>query len=159
MANISTYPIATPGASDLVPGTVLFTDENGKTHNLTKNFTVASINNLAPTSVAGDKAYIAQWTQSGTNAPVPVEIYNNTGAKFTWARVSTGSYSITADSAVFTANKTFFNLQGTGTAASAQFLEPTSISNGNLAKYRQIAAATGALQDGNEGWLEIRIYS
>ena len=41
MANISTYPIGTPAAGDLIPGTQLFTDENGKTHNLTKNFTVS----------------------------------------------------------------------------------------------------------------------
>ena len=53
MANISTYPIGTPGSGDLIPGTQLFTDENGKTHNLTKNFTVSSLNAMvaAPTFV------------------------------------------------------------------------------------------------------------
>ena len=53
MANISTYPIGTPGASDLIPGTQLYTDTNGKTQNLTRNFTVQQIVNLAPTANIG----------------------------------------------------------------------------------------------------------
>ena len=41
MANISTYPIGTPAASDLLAGTELYTDSTGKQENLTRNFTVA----------------------------------------------------------------------------------------------------------------------
>ena len=47
MANISTYPIGTPAASDLIPGTQLYTDANGKTQNLTRNFSVSSIATFA----------------------------------------------------------------------------------------------------------------
>jgi len=47
MANISTYPIGTPAASDLIPGTQLYTDTNGKTQNLTRNFSVSSIATFA----------------------------------------------------------------------------------------------------------------
>jgi len=114
------------------------------------------VDSVAP-GVAGATGYIASWTQASTSAPVPVEIFNNTGATFTWARTSAGLYTVTASSAVFTTNKTFFNLQGQGTSATSQFLEPTSITT-TVASYRQLVATTGALQDGNSGWLEIRIY-
>ena len=52
MANISTYPIATPGAEDLIPGTQTITNEKGKTENVTRNFTVASLK-LFPAGVPG----------------------------------------------------------------------------------------------------------
>ena len=116
----------------------------------------AYVDSVAP-GVAGTTGYIASWTQASTSAPVPVEIFNNTGATFTWARTGTGLYTVTASSAVFTTNKTFFNLQGQGTSATSQFLEPTSITT-TVASYRQLVATSGALQDGNSGWLEIRIY-
>ena len=116
----------------------------------------AYVDSVAP-GVAGTTGYIASWTQASTSAPVPVEIFNNTGATFTWARTGPGQYTITASSAVFTTNKTFFNLQGQGTSATSQFLEPTSITT-TVASYRQLVATSGALQDGNSGWLEIRIY-
>ena len=116
----------------------------------------AYVDSVAP-GLAGATGYIASWTQASTSAPVPVEIFNNTGATFTWARTSQGLYTVTASSAVFTTNKTFFNLQGQGTSATSQFLEPTSITT-TVASYRQLVATSGALQDGNSGWLEIRIY-
>jgi lipopolysaccharide export system protein LptC len=109
-------------------------------------------------STSGKKAYIAKWSQTGSSAPTPTEIFNNTGATFTWTRTVQGTYKITASSAVFTADKTFYNIQGAGSAAASQIVQPTSI-NTTEATYRQIAASTGATQDGNSGWLEIRIYS
>lgn len=74
MANISTYPIGTPGSGDLIPGTQLFTDENGKTHNLTKNFTVSSLNAMvaAPTFVTIKKNVTnAQLKTLGSN---PIQV-------------------------------------------------------------------------------------
>ena len=151
MAIINSYPTVTPTTDDLVIGTDVST-----TPNSTKTFTVGSINALSPNSVAGKTAYIAQWTQTTTNDPVPVEIFNNTGATFTWARTGTGQYSITASSAVFTTNKTFYNIQGAGNSALNQFVQPTNIST-TVALYRQITTS-GVYSDGNSGWLEIRIY-
>jgi hypothetical protein len=153
MAIINSYPTITPKSGDLV----LITDTSTE-GNPTKTATVSSINALSPNSIAGTTAYIAQWTQATTNNPVPVEIFNNTGATFTWTRTGIGTYKITASSAVFTADKTFYNIQGAGSAAASQIVQPTSI-NTTEATYRQIAASTGATQDGNSGWLEIRIYS
>jgi hypothetical protein len=153
MSIINSYPTITPKSGDLV----LITDTSTE-GNPTKTATVSSINALSPNSIAGTTAYIAQWTQATTNNPVPVEIFNNTGATFTWTRTGIGTYKITASSAVFTADKTFYNIQGAGSAAASQIVQPTSI-NTTEATYRQIAASTGATQDGNSGWLEIRIYS
>ena len=117
----------------------------------------AYVDSVAP-GVAGATAYIASWTQDGSTPgnPVPVEIFNNTGATFTWARTDTGRYSITASSAVFTADKTFYNIQGAGNSAETQFVQPTNIST-TVALYRQITTS-GSYSDGNSGWVEIRIY-
>tara|TARA_R110002012_G_C11264104_1_gene568474 strand:- start:72 stop:533 length:462 start_codon:yes stop_codon:yes gene_type:complete len=153
MAIINSYPTITAKAGDLV----LISDTSTE-GNPTKTATASSIANLGPSGIAGTNAYIASWTQSSTSDPVPVEIYNNTGATFTWARVSQGQYSITASSNVFTTNKTFYNLQGSGTLASSQIVQPTSISN-SVAIFRGLDVNTGALQDGNKGWVEIRIYN
>jgi hypothetical protein len=153
MAIINSYPTATPTGSDLILGTDVSVEGNP-----TKTFTVNSINALAPTSVAGSKAYVAKWSQTGSSAPTPTEIYNNTGATFTWTRISQGNYKITASSAVFTTDKTFYNIQGAGTLAASQIVQPTSI-NTTEATYRQIDVTNGATTDGNNGWVEIRIYT
>jgi len=115
----------------------------------------AYVDSVAP-GVAGTTGYIASWTQASTSAPVPVEIFNNTGATFTWARTGPGQYTITASSAVFTTNKTFYNIQGAGTSAPDNFTQPTSITT-TIASYRHIDDLGGYL-DGNSGWLEIRVY-
>lgn len=108
-------------------------------------------------STSGKKAYIAKWSQTGSSAPTPTEIFNNTGATFTWTRTGTGIYKITASSAVFTADKTFYNIQGAGTGAASQIVQPTNI-NTTEATYRQIDVTNGATADGNNGWVELRIY-
>ncbi len=50
--------------------------------------------------------------QTSTNAPVPTEVYNDTGETFTWSYVSQGVYRITSTGTPFTVNKTvvFLNL-------------------------------------------------
>jgi len=156
MANINSYPKATAKVNDLVLGTSVPAD-NTNDQPKTRNFSVSDINALAPGSIAGSKAYIARWTQASTQAPAPIEIYNNTGATFTWTRTGTGTYKITASSAVFTADKTFYNIQGAGTGGASQIVQPTNL-NTTEATYRQIATSSGATQDGNSGWVEIRIY-
>ena len=156
MAIINSYPTVTPTSSDLLIGT-----DTSTTPNSTKTFTVDSINALAPTSVAGSKAYVAKWTQTGSGVgdhPVPVEIYNNTGATFAWTRTGQGTYKITASSAVFTADKTFYNIQGAGSLAASQIVQPTNL-NTTEATYRQIDVNSGVTVDGNSGWVEIRIYT
>ena len=67
MANISTYPIGTPSAEDLIPGTQKFTAANGKKENLTRNFSVSDLNSLATNNYLETTTTItnAQWLALG----------------------------------------------------------------------------------------------
>lgn len=62
-----------------------------------------------PTSfaTAAYSTYQSLVSQTGTSAPTGTVLNNDFGATtFTWARTGTGVYTLTASSAVFTANKT-----------------------------------------------------
>ena len=106
MARIIAYPSVTPVVGDCLVGTQKTT--SGNQTNPTKNFTVGDVVNAG----LGYTVYTALLTQTGTAAPVATILKNNTGATFTWARTSSGTYTITASSNVFTSNKTlvFYNL-------------------------------------------------
>ena len=106
MANISTYPIGTPSASDLLAGTELYTDSTGKQENLTRNFTVQSVASFANSYSLGYTVYTALITQAGTAAPVATVLQNTTGGTITWTRSSTGRYVATISGKTYTANKT-----------------------------------------------------
>lgn len=108
MADISTYPLATPKATDLVLGTQ--TNALGTNH--TKSFTVGSIADKVPSIQLGYTSLVQLVTQASTAAPVAVEVYNNTGQTYTWSYVSQGVYRITSTGTPFTVNKTvvFTNL-------------------------------------------------
>ena len=73
MANISTYPIGTPSASDLLAGTELYTDSTGKQENLTRNFTVQSVASFANSYSLGYTVYTAALTAGTGVAPTPGE--------------------------------------------------------------------------------------
>ena len=109
MAIIYSYPQGTPTLSDNVIGSQIdpITEENK-----TVQFTVGQIASFANSYSLGYTVYTALLTQAGTAAPVATIIQNTTGATFTWARTSSGTYTITASSNAFTNNKTilFFNL-------------------------------------------------
>jgi len=106
MARIIAYPQVTPVVGDCLVGTQKTT--SGNQTNPTKNFTVGDVVNAG----LGYTVYTALLTQAGIAAPVATILKNNTGATFTWARTSIGTYTITASSNVFTNNKTivFYNL-------------------------------------------------
>ena len=90
MANISTYPLGTPGAGDLIPGTQKFTDANGETKNLTKNFTVSQVAAFANVTAAYT-VYTALITQAAAAAPTATILQNTTGDTLTWARTGAGT--------------------------------------------------------------------
>ncbi len=112
MANISTYPIGTPAQGDLIPGTQKYTNANGKTENLTRNFTVANIAAFANSYSLGYTVYTALITQTGTDAPVATVLQNTTGGTITYARTSGGDYTVTVSGDLFTVNKTIVFLNG-----------------------------------------------
>ena len=107
MANISTYPIGTPSASDLLAGTELYTDSTGKQENLTRNFTVQSVASFANSYSLGYTVYTALITQAaGNNPPIATVLQNTTGGTIAWTRSSTGRYVATISGKTYTANKT-----------------------------------------------------
>ena len=107
MAEISSYPIITPKAQDVLVGTETYVAGISEvTGNPTRGFTVQSIVDKVPSIQLGYTSLVQLLTQTGANAPVATEVYNNTGETFTWSYVSQGVYRITSTGTPFTVNKT-----------------------------------------------------
>ena len=102
MARISVYPLDTSiSADDLLVGT------DAEDSNITKNFSVGDLKAfISNGSTLPYTSLVQLLTQTGTNAPVATEVYNNTGETFTWSYVSAGVYRITSIGTPFTVNKT-----------------------------------------------------
>ena len=155
MANISTYPIGTPSASDLLAGTELYTDSTGKQENLTRNFTVQSVASFANSYSLGYTVYTAALTAGAGVAPTATVLQNTTGLTFTWTRIGTGQFVATVTGTPFAANK-FWAM------SSAKVPQLTSIvrTSTNTARLDNVTSSTGAaLNDLVEAYVEIRIYS
>ena len=105
MANISTYPIGTPSASDLLAGTELYTDSTGKQENLTRNFTVQSVASFANSYSLGYTVYTASLAAGAGAAPTATILQNTTGLTFTWTRIGTGQFVATVAGTPFAADK------------------------------------------------------
>ena len=155
MANISTYPIGTPSASDLLAGTELYTDSTGKQENLTRNFTVQSVASFANSYSLGYTVYTASLVAGAGAAPIATVLQNTTGLTFTWTRTGTGQFVATVAGTPFAANK-FWAM------SSAKVPQLTSIvrTSANTARLDNVVSSTGAaLNDLVEAYVEIRIYS
>jgi hypothetical protein len=155
MANISTYPIGTPSASDLLAGTELYTDSTGKQENLTRNFTVQSVASFANSYSLGYTVYTAQLTAGAGAAPTATILQNTTGLTFTWTRINPGQFVATVAGAPFIANKFWAMVSAKGD----EF--PSVVRTGdNTARVDNITCSTAAAINGiTEGFIEIRIYS
>jgi hypothetical protein len=155
MANISTYPIGTPSASDLLAGTELYTDSTGKQENLTRNFTVQSVASFANSYSLGYTVYTAQLTAGTGVAPTATVLQNTTGLTFTWTRTGTGNFVATVAGAPFAVDKFWAN-------SSAKVPQLTSIvrTSTNTCRLDVIESQNGnASNTLVEGYIEIRIYS
>ena len=101
MAIINNYPLTLTLAAD-----DLFVVSSGSNNSVTKSVEYSVLKAaIAPTATAYT-SLVQLLTQTGTNAPVATEVYNNTGETFTWSYVSDGVYRITSTGASFTLNKT-----------------------------------------------------
>ena len=156
MANISTYPIGTPAQGDLIPGTQKYTDANGKTENLTKNFTVAQLAAFANSYSLGYTVYTALISQAGTAAPTAVVLQNTTGGTITWTRTFAGSYKAVISGVTFVENKTAILLGNTNAGMSIAATRKTTTDVTLEQKLISTNASTDALSD---VVIEIRIYS
>ena len=155
MANISTYPIGTPAQGDLIPGTQKYTDANGKTENLTRNFTVAQLAAFANSYSLGYTVYSAQLTAGAGAAPTATILQNTTGLTFTWSRTGTGQFVATVAGTPFIANKFWAMVSAKGD----EF--PSVVRTGdNTARVDNIDCSSAVAVDGiTEGFIEIRIYN
>ena len=156
MANISTYPIGTPAASDLIPGTQIYTDTNGKTQNLTRNFTVATVAAFANSYSLGYTVYTASLIQAGATAPVATVLQNTTGGTFTWSRTSAGQYKATISGITLPANKVVIFENATGDLNLGG-----KITSSTVIDIDQFSSGGGGYADGMLAGtsIEIRIYS
>ena len=98
MARITTYATDT-NISELDKLVGTDADDASKT----KNFLISTLADyFVPYQI-----YAALLTQTGSaNPPVATILQNNTGATIAWTRNSAGTYTATANSGIFTANKT-----------------------------------------------------
>jgi|TARA_B110000858_G_scaffold119935_1_gene137032 hypothetical protein len=158
MANISTYPIGTPAAKDLLAGTQLYTDDNGKVQNLTRNFSVANVAAFANSYSLGYTVYTALITQAGTAAPVATVLQNTTGGTITWTRTSTGRYVATISGTTYTADKTTVLVTSGGN--NDNILRPRITATTAIDWYN-IDSSNNAVSDtiAETTTVEIRIYS
>ncbi len=149
MAIINSYASGTVTTSDLILGVDTSTSKN-----TTKTFSAGDIASLASGSTAYD-SYVALLTQTGTAAPVATVLSNNLTATLTWARTGTGIYTLTANAATFTANKTivFLNNGSDLTATQVPPIVWTRTSDTVL------TITTGADAAITNGSFEVRIYS
>ena len=152
MAQINSYPIEVPTTTDLIP----FSDVSEG--NTTKSATVQSIANLANAVQLGYTSLVQLLTQTGTNAPVATEVYNNTGQTFTWSYVSSGVYRITSTGAPFTVNKTvvFANPGAPGAVGATIQWNLINSSTIELTSLNLNATTNGLITGGS---FEIKIYN
>lgn len=154
MANISTYPIGTPAAGDLIPGTQLFTDENGKTHNLTKNFTVSQVAAFSNSTTAYT-SYEARLNGGAGARPTVNLLQNTTGLTLDWGRTGSGIYVATITGGTIAADKFWGQVGAKGSEfPSIVWQTTTEIRINNIVC--NTAAAVDAI---TEAYVEIRIYS
>jgi hypothetical protein len=178
MANISTYPIGTPAAKDLLAGTQLYTDDNGKVQNLTRNFSVANVAAFANSYSLGYTVYTAELSNFGlgTVAPVATIMQNTTGGNIVWTRTSLGKYVGTFANG-FTTGKTFCmsqsqivsnpsigangvnGVQDTNEWPGQQIVNVTSVNTVQVDHFVLAQSGAATKSDNIKIFLEIRIYS
>jgi len=150
MAIINSYPKITPTTDDLILGT-----DTSSTPNSTKSFSIGDVIGLAPQ--IGYKTYVAQITQSGTNAPVATVLQNNTELTFTWTYNAPGAYQVGASSP-FVANKTWVQVSGSNTTPSAHIIILKSITTSAIT-FHNLELKNAAQVNGIDvAFVEIRIY-
>ena len=150
MSILQSYPKGTPKADDLLLGTSTPL-ENTNDLPITQNFSVSDVASFANSYSLGYTVYTALLTQAGATAPVATILQNTTGGTLTWTRQSAANYTVTASSALFTANKTIVFLNNGS-------IEPSNV-KWNRTSDTTITLIGIADNQFTNGSFEIRIYS
>ena len=143
MARITTYATDT-NISELDKLVGTDADDASKT----KNFLISTLADyFVPYQI-----YAALLTQSGANPPVATILQNNTGATIAWTRTTTGTYTATANSGIFTANKTavIINQGDEDSAENIKWTSPTTST---------VTIDVSADNLLTAGFIEIRVYA
>ena len=144
MARITTYATDT-NISELDKLVGTDADDASKT----KNFLISTLADyFVPYQI-----YAALLTQTGVaNPPVATILQNNTGATIAWTRTGAGTYTATANSNIFTANKTAVIInQGSGVSSNnIKWTNPTTST---------VTIDTTADSILTVGFIEIRVYA
>ena len=157
MANISSYPYKKPKASDLIlfSETYDINELNPVTGNPTKSASIGSIVTMVNAVNLGYTSLVQLLNQTGTNALVATEVYNNTGETFIWTSPfpGSGNFTLTSTGNTFTADKTVAFING-GSESSAfnNILSWSRISDNVI----QMKTNGGTITNGS---FEIKIYS
>ena len=144
MARITTYATDT-NISELDKLVGTDADDASKT----KNFLISTLADyFVPYQI-----YAALLTQSGAvNPPVATILQNNTGATIAWTRTGVGTYTATANSGIFTANKTavIINQGDEDSASNIKWTSPTTST---------VTIDVSADNLLTAGFIEIRVYA
>jgi len=144
MARITTYATDT-NISELDKLVGTDADDASKT----KNFLISTLADyFVPYQI-----YAALLTQTGAaNPPVATILQNNTGATIAWTRNSAGTYTATANSGIFTANKTavIINQGDEDSASNIKWTSPTTST---------VTIDVSADNLLTAGFIEIRVYA
>lgn len=153
MAQIVSYPTATPASADYLIGSQKTT--TGAPINPTKKFTLSSVVQAG----LGYTVYTALISQVAAAAPTAIELKNDTGATMTWTRSGAGTYVVTASSAIFTTNKTVVFLNNGNPTSDG--LPPKWTRTSNTAITISTKDETAVADDSllTEASFEIRIYT
>ena len=160
MAEVITYPLATPAGDSRLVGTLMNVPQaNGEPNqNLTRNFTINSIAPLITQYNLGYTVYTALITQTGTAAPVATVLQNTTGGTIVWTRNSTGRYVATISGTTYTTDKTTVLVTSGGN--NDNILRPRITATTAIDWYN-IDSSDNAVSDtiAETTTVEIRIYS
>ena len=158
MATTSAYPIITPKVTDLIVGTQTYTASDPVLDNPTRNFTVQSLVNLANAVQLGYTSLVQLLNQTGTNAPIATEVYNNTGETYTWSYIGPGTYRITGAGSPFAGNKTVVLLNPGAPGAAAATIQWNLINSSTieLTSLNLNATTNGLITNGS---FEVKIYN
>jgi hypothetical protein len=141
-----------PAIEEISGGDLVLVSDSSK-KNATKSATVDQLSAY----VVPYSSYTALLTQTSTDAPVATVLSSNLTGTFTWARTGVGVYTLTANAATFTANKTivFLNAGSTMPLISAERTSDTVIT------VQTGVPSSGAATDNSitNGAFEVRIYS
>jgi len=144
MARITTYATDT-NISELDKLVGTDADDASKT----KNFLISTLADyFVPYQI-----YAALLTQSGAaNPPVATILQNNTGATIAWTRTGVGEYTATANSNIFTSNKTsvIINQGDEDSADNIKWTSPTTST---------VTIDVSADNLLTAGFIEIRVYA